>query len=51
LEGEFTNEEFGGFLVPPDFTQGDCTGAETMGLFYTTCCGLLVVLVYGKLSK
>ena len=36
LEGEFANEQFRRFLVPTDLTKGHCTGAETMGLLYTT---------------
>jgi hypothetical protein len=42
LEGEFTNKEFGGFLVAADLAEGDCAGAEAMGFLYTTGCGLLV---------
>jgi hypothetical protein len=40
LEGKFADEEFSGFLVSPDFTEGDGTGPETMGLLDTTSCGL-----------
>ena len=36
LEGEFANEKLGGLLVATDFTEGDCSGAETMGLLDTT---------------
>ena len=40
LEGEFTNEELGRFLVTTNFTEGDGSRAETMRLLHTTCCGL-----------
>ena len=32
LEGELANQELGGFLVTSDFTEGDGSGAEAMGL-------------------
>ena len=32
LEGEFTNEELGRFLVTTNFTEGDGSGAEAMRL-------------------
>jgi hypothetical protein len=40
LEGKFADEEFGGFLVTSDFTEGDGTGPETMGLLHTSGGGL-----------
>ena len=43
LKGEFTNQELGRFLVTTDFTEGDGTGAETMRLLHTTCCGLRIM--------
>ena len=36
LEGELPDEELSGFLVPPDFTEGDGSGTESMGLLHTT---------------
>ena len=36
LEGEFSDEELGGFLVAPDFTERDGSRAETMRLLHTT---------------
>ena len=36
LEGEFADKKLGGLLVATDFTEGDCSGAETMGLLDTT---------------
>jgi hypothetical protein len=36
LERELADEEFGGLLVLPDFTEGDGAGAVTVGLLYTT---------------
>jgi hypothetical protein len=43
LEGEFADEKLGRLLVPPDFTEGDSTGAETVRLLHTTSCGLVKV--------
>ena len=40
LEGEFADEELSGLLVTPDFTEGDSSGPEAMGLLDTTSCGL-----------
>jgi hypothetical protein len=40
LEGKLANEEFSGLLIPPDFTEGDGSGAESMGLLDTTSCSL-----------
>ena len=40
LEGEFADEELSRLLVPPDFTEGDGSGPEAMGLLDTTSCGL-----------
>ena len=35
LEGEFTNEELGRFLVTMNFTEGDGSGAKAMRLLHT----------------
>ena len=35
LEGEFTNEELGRFLVTTNFTEGDGSGAEAMRPLHT----------------
>jgi len=40
LEGELANEELCRFLVTPDFTEGDSSRAEAMGLLNTTGSGL-----------
>jgi hypothetical protein len=40
LEWQFTDEELGRFLVTPNLTKSDSTGAEAMGLLYATCGGL-----------
>jgi hypothetical protein len=39
LEGELADEQLGGLLVPPDFTEGDCTRSEAMRLLYTSSSG------------
>lgn len=39
LEGELANEELSGLLVTPDFTEGDGSGPEAMGLLDTTSRG------------
>jgi hypothetical protein len=39
LEGEFADQELSRFLVTTDLTEGDCTGAITMGLLDTSGCG------------
>ena len=36
LEGELADEQLGRLLVTPDFTKGDSTRPETMGLLDTT---------------
>jgi hypothetical protein len=36
LEGELPDKELGRLLVTTDFTEGDGSGAETMGLLDTT---------------
>jgi hypothetical protein len=36
LEGKFANEKFGRLLVPPDFTQSDGSGPETVRLLDST---------------
>ncbi len=41
LEGEFANEEFSRLLVATDFTESDCSRAETMGLLHTASCASL----------
>lgn len=40
LEGQLPDKELGGLLVPSDFTKGDSSRAETMGLLHTTSGGL-----------
>lgn len=40
LEGELSDEELGGLLVPPDLTKGDSARAETVRLLHATCRGL-----------
>lgn len=40
LEGELADEQLGGLLVATDFTEGDGSGAEAMGLLHTTGGGL-----------
>ena len=42
LEGELPDEELSGLLVTTDFTEGDGSWAETMGLLYTTGSGLSI---------
>ena len=32
LEGELSDEEISGFLVFPDFPEGNCSGFESVGL-------------------
>ena len=39
LEGEFTDEEFGGLLVFSDLTESDSSGSESVGLFDSTSGG------------
>ena len=36
LERQLPNQELGRLLVPPNFTEGDSSGPETMGLLDTT---------------
>ena len=36
LEGEFTNEELGRFLVTTNFMEGNSSGVEAMRLLHTT---------------
>lgn len=36
LEGQLANQELGGLLVTPNFTESDGTGAESVGLLDTT---------------
>jgi hypothetical protein len=36
LEGEFADEQLGGFLVTTDFTKSDGSGPEAMGLLDTS---------------
>jgi hypothetical protein len=40
LEGEFANEQFGGFLITTNFTKSHSSGPKTMGLLHTTSGGL-----------
>ena len=40
LEGELPDKELRRLLVPSDFTEGDRSRAETMGLLHTTGGGL-----------
>jgi hypothetical protein len=40
LEGELSDEELGGLLVATDFTEGDGSRPESVGLLDTTCGGL-----------
>ena len=35
LERELSNEQFGGFLVPTDLSEGDGPWAVPVGFFYT----------------
>jgi len=37
LEGELSDEEFGGLLVSPDLSEGDGTGLVSVRLLDTTC--------------
>lgn len=41
LEGQLPNQEFSGLLVAPDFTEGDGSGPESVGLLDTAGSGLL----------
>lgn len=36
LEGQLADEELCRFLVPTDFTESDCSGAEAVRLLHTT---------------
>ena len=38
LEGELADEQLGRLLVATDFTEGDGTRPEAMGLLDTACC-------------
>ena len=40
LEGELADEELGRLLVAPNFTEGDSSGPEAMGLLDAAGCGL-----------
>lgn len=40
LEGQLPNQELSGLLVPPNFTEGDSSGPETMGFLDTAGGGL-----------
>ena len=35
LEGEFSDEEISGFLIFPDFSEGNCSGFESVGFLDT----------------
>ena len=39
LEGELADEELSGFLVPPDLSEGDCSGPISVGLLDTSGSG------------
>jgi len=41
LEGELANEQLGGLLIPPDFTEGDRARSEPMRLLHTSSGGSL----------
>ena len=41
LEGELADEELGRLLVATNFTEGDGSGPEAMGLLHTSSGGLL----------
>jgi hypothetical protein len=57
LEGELSDEEISGLLVLSDFTGGDGSGSESVGLLDTTGCwgsllgGLGVELLSGLLDS
>ena len=36
LEGKFADQELGGLLVPPDLSEGNCSGSVAMGLLNTS---------------
>ena len=36
LEGEFSDEEVSGFLIFSDFSEGNCSGFESVGLLDTS---------------
>ena len=40
LEWKLSDEELSGFLVTPDLTESDGTGAESMGLLDSSSSGL-----------
>lgn len=40
LEGELPDKELRGLLVPPDLTESDRSGPETVGLLHTAGGGL-----------
>jgi|SRR5882762_9345312 len=42
LEGEFPDEQLGRLLVATNFTKGNGSRAETMGLFHTSSCSLVM---------
>ena len=39
LEGEFSNKQISGFLIFPDFSQGNCSWPESVGLLHSSGCG------------
>jgi hypothetical protein len=41
LEGQLADEQLRRLLVATNLTESDGTRAETMGLLYTTSCGLM----------
>ena len=51
LEGELADEQLGGLLVAPDFTERDGSGPETMRLLDTTSSRLMDALVHKLTCK
>jgi histone H3 len=45
LEGEFADQEIGGFLVPADFAEGDGPGSESAGFLDITGSGVNAVSI------
>ena len=41
LEGQLPDQQLGGLLVATDFTKGDRSWTETVGLLHTAGCGRL----------
>jgi hypothetical protein len=51
LEREFSNKQLCRFLVTTNFTEGDGSGPETMGLLDTTSGGLYKLISKGPKAK